>query len=50
MKKGIILVTILAILLISTTAYADNALKKLSRGVMNMDHIRLPFRMHIKNF
>jgi len=43
MRKSIILVTILAILLVSGTAYADNALKKLGRGIANV--VTCPFEI-----
>lgn len=36
MKKGIIFVAILAILVVSSAAYADNAIKKLGRGAANV--------------
>jgi putative exosortase-associated protein (TIGR04073 family) len=42
MKKGIIFVTILAVLLISSTAHAD-ALRKLGRGIANV--ITCPFEI-----
>ena len=43
MKKSIIVVTILAILLVSGTAYAGNALKKLGRGAANI--LTCPFEI-----
>ncbi len=43
MKKSIIFVTILAILLVSSTAYAGNALKKLGRGAANV--LTCPFEI-----
>ncbi len=43
MKKSIIFVTILAILFLSGTAYADNALKKLGRGIANV--LTCPFEI-----
>ena len=43
MKKSIIFVTILAVLLVSGTACADNALKKLGRGITNV--LTCPFEI-----
>ena len=43
MRKSIIFIAILAILFVSSAAYADNALKKLGRGAANV--LTCPFEL-----